>query len=156
MAGVATTNLTRRSVPRFAYTRVAAAILPGWDISLVFVGPTRARRLNQELRKKSYIPNVLSYEVGEKSGEVFICIEEAVRQAPAHGMSERNFILYLFIHALLHLKGWAHSATMERWERKLLAQFGAPLSRTLHVTENSDRHRHRHLPSKSGGRRRAR
>lgn len=123
MASVAITNFTRRPVPRFAYAKVAAAVLPGWDISLVFVGAARAQKLNMQLRKKSYVPNVLSYAVGEKNGEVFICLEEAERQAPAHGMSAGVFILYLFIHALLHLKGWPHGATMERWERKLLARF---------------------------------
>lgn len=123
MASVAITNFTRRPVPRFAYAKVAAAVLPGWDISLVFVGAARAQKLNMQLRKKSYIPNVLSYAVGEKNGEVFICLEEAARQAPAHGMSSRTFVLYLFIHALLHLKGWPHGATMEQWERKLLARF---------------------------------
>lgn len=158
MAGVAITNLTRRVAPRFAYTKIAASVLPDWDISLVFVGSVRAQKLNMQLRKKSYIPNVLSYALGEESGEIFICLEEAVRQAPAHDMGERTFVLYLFIHALLHLKGWAHGATMERWERKLLAQFAPNITRT-HVTENrsrSDGHRHRHLPGQSGGRRRAR
>ena len=123
MATVEIKNFTRRPVPRFAYAKIAAAVLPGWDISLVFVGPTRAQKLNVQLRKKSYVPNVLSYEVGDKSGEVFLCLEEAARQAPLHGMSDRQFVLFLFIHALLHLKGWPHGATMERWERKLLARY---------------------------------
>lgn len=123
MAKVETTNLTRRSVPRFAYTKLAAAVLPDWDISLVFVGPKKAQELNMQLRKKSYTPNVLSYALGEKSGEIFICLAEAAKQAPAHDMSERKFVLFLFIHGLLHLKGWAHGGTMEQCERKLLAQF---------------------------------
>lgn len=157
MAGVAIKNLTRRSVPRFAYTTITANVLPGWDISLVFVGPKKAVELNTQLRKKSYTPNVLSYALGEMSGEVFICLAEAAKQAPAHNMGEREFVLYLFIHGLLHLKGWAHGSIMEQWERKLVNQFSKPASRrSIHVTENSDRHRHRDLPSKSGSRRRAR
>ncbi len=156
MAAVAIINFTRRPVPRFAYTDVAQAVLGDWDISLVFVGSARAKKLNLQLRKKSYVPNVLSYAVGERSGEVFICLEEAARQAPSHDMDERSFVLYLFIHALLHLKGWAHGATMEQWERKLLAQFASKRMRTAHVSENSDRHRHRDLPSKGGGGRRGR
>ena len=157
MAKVEIKNLTRRPVPRFAYTAIAATVLPGWDISLVFVGPKKAQELNRELRKKSYIPNVLSYAVGEKSGEVFICLSEAARQAPDHTMSERVFVLYLFIHAILHLKGWPHGGTMERWEQKLVAQYAPRTAHTsLHVTENSDRHRHRHLPSEGSRRRRNR
>ena len=124
MAKVEITNLTRRPSPRFAYAKVAEEVLPGWNISLVFVGPTKARELNERLRAKSYIPNVLSYEVGEKSGEILICLAEAEKQAPAHSMPSREFVLYLFIHGLLHLKGWAHGATMEKCERTLMARFG--------------------------------
>jgi len=116
-------NLTRRPSPRFAYTKLAASVLPDWDISLVFVGPKKAQDLNIQLRNKSYTPNVLSYALGEKSGEIFICLAEAAKQAPAHSMHDREFVLFLFIHGLLHLKGWAHGGTMERCERKLLSQF---------------------------------
>jgi probable rRNA maturation factor len=149
MATVEMTNLTRRSVPRFAYAAVAEEALPGWEVSLVFVGPKKARELNEQLREKTYTPNVLSYALGEQSGEIFICLNEAAKQAPAHGMDERTFVLYLFIHGLLHLKGWAHGSTMERCERTLVAQFA-------HATKNSDRHRHRDLPSEGSGRRRTR
>lgn len=141
MAGVEITNLTRRPTPRFAYTTIATTVLPGWEVSLVFVGPTKARELNTQLRGKSYTPNVLSYALGKKSGEIFICLNEAAKQAPAHQMSGRDFVLYLFIHGLLHLKGWAHSATMERCERTLLAQFGTRDTRTpSHGATHSHRH----------------
>ena len=141
MAKVEITNLTRRPSPRFAYAAILAATLPEWDISLVFVGPKKARELNEQLRGKTYTPNLLSYALGERSGEIFICLHEAARQAPSHGMSERDFTLYLFIHGLLHLKGWAHGSTMERCERKLLTQFTARGTRaSLHVTADSDRH----------------
>ncbi len=132
-------NLTRRPAPRIAFTRVAESALPGWEISLVFVGPTRARELNLQLRQKTYTPNVLSYALGDKHGEIFICLHEAAKQAPAHEMSERQFVLYLFIHALMHLKGMAHGATMERCERKILAQFSASHP-SLHGATHSDRH----------------
>ena len=129
-------NLTRRrlTAPRNMFSAIAKEVLPDWEISLVFVGPKKARVLNEQLRHKEYIPNVLSYKLGEKSGEIFICPQEAAKQALLHHMSEKEFILSLFIHGLLHIKGWAHGATMERCERKLLAQFCS------HVPENSHRH----------------
>ncbi len=123
MAGVEISNLTRREAPRFAYSDVAKAVIPGWEVSLVFIGPKKAQELNVQLRGKTYTPNVLSYALGEKSGEIFICPNEAARQAPLHGLSEHDFVLYLFIHGLLHLKGLPHGATMEECERKLLARF---------------------------------
>ena len=154
-SGVAIQNLTRRkSVPRFAYAAVAAEVLPNWDISLAFVTPARALALNKQLRKKTYTPNVLSYEVGAKSGEIIICLAEAEKQSPTYGFATDDFILYLFIHGLLHLKGWPHGATMEACERKLVAKFAASGTRALtHVKTNSYGNRHRHVSSEDGRRR---
>ena len=136
-----------------SFRRIHKAILPGWEISLSFVSPKLARSLNSKLRKKTYVPNVLSYEVGPKSGEVIICKSVAKKQARAYGLSYPDFLLLLFIHALLHLKGMAHGSTMERREQALLKKFGSA-SRT-YGTSHHNRHRHRNLPSKGGGRRRA-
>ena len=147
MAGVSIKNMTRTSIggSGSVFLTVAEQVLPQWNISLVFVGSKRAQDLNKNLRNKTYIPNVLSYEVGNRSGEIIICLQEAKKQAPHHQMNERTFILYLFIHGLLHLKGWAHGGKMEGCEQKLLAQFARP-----HVTTNSNRNRHRHVPDKNG------
>jgi probable rRNA maturation factor len=126
MPGVSIQNFTRIPLPRdsrLAFSKVAMKILPGWEVSLVFVGETRALALNKKLRRKNYIPNVLSYALGKKSGEIIICPREADRQAAGYRMTKRAFIIYLFIHGVLHLKGWVHGATMERCERSLLAEF---------------------------------
>src|SRR3989344_968803 len=160
--GISIKNLTRRPTPRFSYEEIAKAVLPGWEISLVYVGETRAKQLNESLRKKSYVPNVLSYQVGSKSGEVIICLAVLEREAPRYDLEPMAYCLYLFIHGLLHLKGWAHSATMERREQALLARFiPASSSTSLHTpapheTTHRNRHRHRHLPGQTGRRRRGR
>lgn len=155
--GVAVTNRTRRTTPRFAYDTVASAAAPGWEVSLAFVTPKEAQRINMVLREKEYVPNVLSYVVGEKSGEIVICLAEAARQAPDFDMDPSTFVLFLFIHGCLHLIGGRHSATMERRERKLLAQFAKVGARTplSHVTTHRSRNRYRNLPGKNGGGRRA-
>jgi rRNA maturation RNase YbeY len=156
MAGVSIQNVTRRTAPRAAFSAAAEEILPAFDISLVFVTPAKARALNQKLRKKDYVPNVLSYSAGKNNGEIIICLSEAKKQAPTYSMDEHTFVLYLFIHGLLHLKGWAHSGTMERSERRLLAKFAKGFTPTLHETTHRNRSRHRNLPSKNGSGRRAR
>ena len=146
---VAVKNLTRRSLPseRRVFSAIAKEVLPNWDVSLVFVSAKEARALNVQLRGKTYIPNVLSYALGPHSGEIIICLAEAERQAPAHSMSTRTFVLYLFIHGLLHVKGRAHGDIMEKCEQKLVARFlpaqaGATDSvrTSTHVTTHSHRH----------------
>jgi probable rRNA maturation factor len=126
MGGVSIQNTTRipiRRRSRLLFSKIAREVLRGWDISLVFVGEKRALSLNKSLRGKRYVPNVLSYALGEKSGEIIICPAEAKRQAKDFGMSVHTFTLYLFIHGMLHIKGWAHGGKMEKCEEKLLARF---------------------------------
>jgi probable rRNA maturation factor len=152
MASLSVKNETRHTTPRFSYSRIIEEVLPGWEISLVFMEPKKAAALNVQLRRKSYVPNVLSYALGEESGEIVICPAEAKRQAPEYGMAASTFVLYLFIHALLHLKGWGHGVTMERCEERLVAKFATRAKRTTHGATHSNRNRHRHLSSKGGRR----
>jgi probable rRNA maturation factor len=135
-------NFTRSAAPRLPFEKAAQAVLPGWDISLVFAGETRAQHLNVALRGKEYIPNVLSYEAGTKHGEIIICPRVAAREARAYDHSEREHVLFLFIHGLLHLKGLRHGVTMERRERELTSRLirALPLQSTLHGTTHRNRH----------------
>ena len=123
MSSVDIRNFTRRNAPVFPYQKIAQAVLPCWDISLVFCGEVRAQKLNVALRKKTYIPNVLSYESGTRSGEIIICLPIAKKQAQSYGLSYAHFTVFLFIHGLLHLKGLPHGTTMERYERSFLKRF---------------------------------
>ena len=118
-----TRNFTRTPAPRHPYEAIASAILPGWEISLVFAGEVRAQQLNKALRNKTYIPNVLSYESGKKSGEIIICLQVAKREAKEYGLTYQQHVAYLFIHGLLHLKGYPHGSTMDTYERAHMARF---------------------------------
>ncbi|MEK7554278.1 MAG: rRNA maturation RNase YbeY [Patescibacteria group bacterium] len=144
MAGVSIQNLTRhRTASRAVFSKIADEVLPGWDISLAFVGATRARALNKKLRGKNYVPNVLSYAVGNKSAEIIICPAVATKQAPSYNLQPTTYNLLLFIHAVLHIKGWAHSDKMDKCERRLLERY---------EKTHSNRNRHRHVSGKDGRR----
>ena len=116
-------NFTRQKKVAFPFAAAHQHILPGFDISLAFVGTTRAQQLNKTLRKKDYVPNVLSYKTDDTMGEILICPLVARAQAPKYDMTYTEFVGFLFIHGLLHLKGAQHGATMERQERALLKRF---------------------------------
>ncbi|HEV7121730.1 MAG TPA: rRNA maturation RNase YbeY [Candidatus Paceibacterota bacterium] len=138
-------NFTRRVAPGLPYAKIAAAILPGWEISLVFAGEMRAKNLNMQLRNKDYVPNVLSYETSatkkERSGEIIICPAVAKREAGDYGLSYSSFIGFLFIHGLLHLKGLPHGPTMDRYEREYLSRFtNVPSSNLPHGPTHRNRH----------------
>jgi len=140
--------MTRRQAPRCAFDAAAKSVLPSWEVSLVFVGDARAKSMNESLRGKSYVPNVLSYEAGVKSGEIVICLPEAARQAKSYEMSYPVFVLFLFIHGLMHLKGRAHGPTMEKAERALLKRLASSTTNN-DTTKNRNGHRPRNAPDES-------
>ncbi len=85
-----------------------------YELSLAFVGPTESRKVTLKAKKKNKASNVLSFPLSPTSGEIIICPAAAGTYT----------VPYLFIHGLLHLKGYKHSATMERIEHRLLKRFG--------------------------------
>ncbi len=119
-----TLHHTTRTYPTLAFEAMKDAILgKSYNLSLVFVGATRAQALNQEHRGKSYTPNVLSFPLTDTDGEITITPTVARKEAPDYNLSYEGYVGFLFIHGCLHLKGLDHGDTMERAEKKYLKQF---------------------------------
>ena len=95
-----------------------------YELSLVFCGNALIKRLNRERRKKDIATDTLSFALEKNSGEIFINPSFAKKRAALFGRNFKNFIAYLFIHSLLHLKGMEHSDIMERQENKFRKVFG--------------------------------
>jgi len=115
---------TIKKYPKHDYQDIKEAVLgKRYNLSLVFIGKTRAGTLNQEYRNKTYNPNVLSFPLTEQSGEIFICPDVAQSEARDYGLSVNGYSAFLFIHGCLHLKGLAHGDTMDTQEQKYLKKF---------------------------------
>lgn len=115
---------TVKSYPTFQYETMKNDILgKRYDLSLQFVGPTRAAKLNQTYRQKTYTPNVLSFPLTEDTGEIFICPQVAVKEAAKYNLSTSGYVAYLFIHGLLHLKGLDHGDEMDKQEKRYLRKY---------------------------------
>ena len=94
-----------------------------YDLSLVFVSPKESQKINLATRAKDNPTNVLSFPLSETSGEIFIDPKTSAKDAPNFDMTPSKFILFLVIHAMLHLKGYEHGSTMEKQEKKFLKIF---------------------------------
>ncbi|MDP3661436.1 MAG: rRNA maturation RNase YbeY [bacterium] len=103
-----------------------------FSVSLVFAGAAHMRRLNSAYRNKSYTPNVLAFRLAKNDGEIFICPTVAAREARAEGIALSERIAYLVIHGLLHLKVYAHGATMTQSEKRLCKIFKLQQLDTTH------------------------
>ena len=118
-------NKTKSTLPGVPFALIKDAVLGSdYDLSLVFIGDDEARQLNIERRGGDYVPNVLSFPLDEKAGEIFINPLEAARQAKDFDRNPENMISFLYIHGLVHLKGFDHGVTMDRTEARFRKEFG--------------------------------
>ncbi len=118
------TNKTRSTPQRVSFVAMKNRILGGnYELSLVFVGNKDSQKLNKKYRGKNKPTNVLSFPLEKNSGEIFICLPVAKKEARNFDKSVNNFIAYLFIHGLLHLKGMKHGTMMDKAEEKFQKEF---------------------------------
>lgn len=94
-----------------------------YEVSINLIGKDRSKTLNNNYRKKNYATDVLAFELSTLSGEIFITPAVAKTKAPKFEMSYENYLLFLVIHAMLHLKGFDHGMKMEKLEKKYLLNF---------------------------------
>ncbi len=114
-----------KTYPKLPYEAMKDAILgKKYSLSLIFIGATRAQALNLTHRKATYVPNVLSFPLDNTTGEIYITPHVAKTECKKYGMTPNGYIGFLFIHGLLHLKGYPHGATMDTAEKKYTARFG--------------------------------
>lgn len=94
-----------------------------YTLEVSMVGKKRAITINKKSRNKSYAPNVLSFPYTDTQGEIVLCPEVAKKEAGPYGMSYEGYFGFLYIHGLLHLKGFDHGEEMEKLEKKYITKF---------------------------------
>lgn len=94
-----------------------------YDLSISFLSSVEQKKINKKYRGKDKTTNVLSFSLSENSGEITFDLKKVKSEAGDFEMTYKKFLKYLFIHGCLHLKGFDHSSTMERQEKKYLKMF---------------------------------
>jgi len=89
-------------------------------LNLILIGDKKSRNLNRKFRNINKTSNILSFPLSKDQGDMFLNVRQAEREFSKYEMPRGEFIIYLFIHGLLHLKGMAHSSRMEKEERRIL------------------------------------
>jgi probable rRNA maturation factor len=127
MAVLDTDNLTvstTGTLPSVPFLALKEKILgKKYELSIRFVAAPEAQALNIATRNKDYIPNTLSFALSESSGEIILCRSAMRREYKNFDMTYDNYVIFIVIHSMLHLKGYAHGSTMERKEKSLLTLF---------------------------------
>ena len=121
-----------------AFAARALRVVPseGAGATVAFVSDRAMRELNRRWRGKVGTTDVLSFPAGQEEfekgeglslGDVVISVEQAARQAAAHGLGFENEVEQLILHGLLHLCGYDHETDggeMNALELKLRRRLG--------------------------------
>ncbi len=115
----------KAALPSIPFEKMATGVLgEKYELSLVICGDDLARRMNIKYRKKKYVPNVLSFPIDKNTGEIFLNVRKAEREARQYKTSVRARFALLYVHGLFHLKGLDHGTRMEEEESRILRKFG--------------------------------
>lgn len=119
------TNKTKSTLPRVPFASIKDRTLgKNYSLSLVFIGEKTSKKLNNSYRGKNKPTNVLSFSINKNSGEIFITPAIAKKQMKEFGRKFDNMLAFLFIHAIMHLKGMDHGDRMDKAEEKIRKEFG--------------------------------
>jgi probable rRNA maturation factor len=115
---------------------VLAALEQPAEVTLRIVDADEARQLNQDFRRKDYVPNVLTFEYGEIApgmlgGDIVLCAPVIAREAREQGKALRDHYAHMTVHGALHLQGYDHldaadAVVMESREAVILRRFRIP------------------------------
>lgn len=127
-AGFSITNKTKSTEHQkwcsVSFLNIKNSILgKNYSLSLVFIGEKKSKELNKSYRNKNKPTNILSFPLSKNSGEIFITPKLAKKESKLFDTNPNDFLVFLFIHGLLHLKGMKHGSTMDKAEAKLRKQF---------------------------------
>ncbi|MBI5126510.1 MAG: rRNA maturation RNase YbeY [Candidatus Taylorbacteria bacterium] len=119
------TNVTKAKLPRLAFADMKDAILgPDYTLDFSIVDTETIHHLNRTTRGIDAPTDILSFPLSDTEGEIYLNPEYTEIEAKKFDRDYDNFVGFLFIHGLVHLKGFDHGSTMERIEAKFRKQFG--------------------------------
>lgn len=88
-----------------------------------FVDENEIKEINKKYRNKNKVTDVISFRFDDNGlfnpiqGEMYICIDVAIKQANEYNHSLMREVCFLFLHGLLHLLGYDH---LNREDEKIM------------------------------------
>ncbi len=118
------TNTTKAKLPKLAFLDMKEAVLgKKYELSVIIVTKSAIQKLNREYRDIDKPTDILSFPLSDDFGEIYINLDMTKIEAKKFDRSYENFLGFLFIHGLVHLKGFDHGSTMESIEARFRKQF---------------------------------
>lgn len=120
--------------------KIKTAILgKKYVLSVAFVSAKISHEINKKYRKKDKPTNVLSFALRRDEGELVLCKAVIKKEAKELARKEDDWLIFLVIHGMLHLKGMSHGSIMEKAENKFWKKYGKKyISSNRHRLEDDE------------------
>lgn len=114
------TRMTKGKLPSLPFVRMKEKILgASYKLSIAFVDKKTISKLSKEFKGDASHKNILSFPLDKGSGEIVLNLETIRLEAKRFDRTYPQYLSFLVIHGMLHLKGFAHGSKMESEERRL-------------------------------------
>lgn len=116
-------NKTKGKLPRLPFLKMKNDILgEKYSLSVAYVSKNKSKEINKKYRRKNKATNILSFPLHKDEGEILLCPDVIKKEAKNFGNIFSQYLVFLVIHGMLHLKGMKHSKKMEEAEKKYLSR----------------------------------
>jgi probable rRNA maturation factor len=93
-----------------------------YSLSIAYVDEKTSKKINKKYRNKNKPTNILSFPLQKNMGEIVLCPKIIKKEAKNFNKTFSQFLGFLVIHGMLHLKGYKHGSKMEKMEEKYLSR----------------------------------
>ena len=124
-----TTNLfvqrtTKGKLPSLPFVRIKEKVLgKQYQLSIAFVRKETIEKMSEKYKGDKSHKNILSFPLDKNSGEIILNLETIRTEAKNFDKKYLEYLGFLVIHGMLHLKGYAHGSKMETMEKKFVKIF---------------------------------
>ncbi len=117
-------RMTKGKLPGLPFVRMKEQILgKNYVVSITFVHKHTIETLSKKFKGNKDHKNILSFPLDTHSGEIILNLETIRREAKNFEKTYFNYLGFLVIHGMLHLKGMTHGSKMESEEKKFVKMF---------------------------------
>jgi rRNA maturation RNase YbeY len=113
-----------------------------FEIGVSIIGEEAMTRMNEGYLRHKGSTDVITFDYADASrpkllaGEIFVCLDEALAQAPRFRATWQNELVRYIVHGILHLCGYddktvAERKKMKREENRLVRRLAARLKRYI-------------------------
>ena len=107
-----------------------------YSLSIALVSAKKSKEINKKYRKIDKPTNVLSFAFSKTEGEILLCPVVIKKETKKNNRTYKEWMDFLVIHGMLHLKGMRHSSRMEQEETKYDQKYFYRHRRGIHYDQS--------------------